>query len=323
MLKYGATAALLVLLPISGCRQTQRLSAPPPPPPRQAVIREIQEFTKSFGFEETGTFSRYSPGKQAFYRCYYTGKLSLPDSYDGLKVKDGNEQGCAVDEQKYDVFFYRIEAVAGPRTPTTEALAEAPLERLAVVVPHEDFHQQKSIRRLPPALEEAAATLVGFLTAAAYAKASHGEDSTLFSNLSGEAQTFLVKSEIINRFHDRLKALYEEARLGKISSAAALAEKQRLFGEIQQACMAIATNPASFNKCPAAMNNAGLAFDRTYTKHYGLLYRLAAAQGNDVRRLLASLSQVPASGGSAEGAAVEYLEKLLQERFSNPASRVD
>ena len=25
-------------------------------------------------------------------------------------------------------------------------------------------------------------------------------------------------------------------------------------------------DPVSFNKCPAAMNNAGLAFDRTYTE---------------------------------------------------------
>jgi hypothetical protein len=51
----------------------------------------------------------------------------------------------------------------------------------------------------------------------------------------------------------------------------------------------------SFNKCPAAMNNAGLAFDNTYTRQYPAMvdrYQRAGANTKatilDLRRLLAS-----------------------------------
>jgi hypothetical protein len=307
------------LLLFGGCRRAQHLPSPAEEPLQQAVIREIQEFERSFGFEATGSFSRHSPSQQAFYRCYYIEKLQLPDSYDGLKVKDGAPEGCAVDEQRYDVFFYRIEAVASAKTPTTEALAQASLERLAVVVPHEDYHQQKSIRRLPPTLEEASATLVGFLTGAEYAKAYHGEGSRLARNLSAEADTFLAKAGVVNGFHARLGALYEEARSGKVSRAEALSEKQRLFEQLQQACEAIVPNPASFNKCPAAMNNAGLAFDHSYTKHYALMYRLAVGHGKDVRSLVETLSRLPAARGWSEEEAVAHLEQILKQRQTVPA----
>jgi hypothetical protein len=321
MLRFSLYTALVLSLLFagSGCRRAQRVSAPAEPHPQQTVIREIQEFEKSFGFEATGSFSRHSPGKQAFYRCYYVEKLKLPDSYSGLRIKDGSPQGCNVEEQRYDVFFYRIEAVASPKTPTTEALAEASLERLAVVVPHEDYHQQKSVRRLPGTLGEASATLVGFLTGAEYAKTFHGADSALSKNLAGEAETFLAKAEIVNRFHARLSTVYAQANAGKISRATALSEKQRLFEELKQSCEAITPNPSSFNKCPPAMNNAGLAFDHTYTKHYALMYRLALGHGKDVRSLVETLSQLPAASGRSEENAVTYLERIVKQRQPAPA----
>ena len=74
--------------------------------------------------------------------CYLTGKLELPDSYRELHLAQGSDTGCAVDERKYDVFFYPAEAVASGASPVTPALADASLERVLVVVPHEDFHGQ-------------------------------------------------------------------------------------------------------------------------------------------------------------------------------------
>jgi hypothetical protein len=276
------------------------------------VVREIQQYGESVGFEKTGSFSHDAPNQKAFYRCYYTGKLDLPDSYAGLKVKDGTEQGCKVDERKYDVFFYPIEAVASAKTPATESLANASLERLAVVVSHEDFHQQKAIRRLPATLEEASTTLVSFLTAAGYAKSSHGEDSEFYRNLAAEPKKFLRKADTVQRFHARLKTLYEDVAAGRAATAFALAEKQRLFEELEQACKAMDPDPVSFNECPAAMNNAGLAFDHTYTKHYALIYRLAASRGHDVSRLWTTLQSLPARKLS-ESEAVAMLEGLLQQ----------
>jgi hypothetical protein len=319
MLRLGITAVVLLPLILGACRRAQPLTAAPDPSPRRQLIREIQEFGRASGFEQTGAFSRQAPRRQAFYRCYYTEKLRLPDSYDGLKVKDGTAQGCEVDERRYDVFFYPIEAVASPNTPVTEALAKASLERLAVVVSHEEFHQQQPIRRLPATVEESSATLIGFLTAAGYARAAQGEDSRLFQNLSGEAETFLNKAEAINLFHGRLKSLYRSAAAGRISRDAALSEKERLFEELRQVCTAITPDPASFNECPAALNNAGLAFDHTYSKHYALMYRLALGHGKDLPSLVDTLKRLPAARRWTEQEAVAYLESLIERRPAIPA----
>jgi hypothetical protein len=312
-LRLTITVILLVLAMLTGCHRARPLSPPPEPSPRLKVIREIQQYGESVGFEQTGTFSRHAPEQAAFHRCYYTGKFELPDSYAGLKVKDGSGRGCNVDSRKYDVFFYPIEAVASPKTPMTAALTEASLERLAVVVSHEDFHQQKAIRRLPPAIEEASTTLVAFLTAAGYAKSAHGEDSALYRNLSGEAAKFLQKAEIIKSFHGRLNALYQDVAAGKTGKSAAISEKQHLFEALAQACKAIDPDPASFNECPAAMNNAGLAFDHTYAKHYPLMYRLAASHNQDVLSLWETLQRLPAKKWS-EPEAVAFLEGLIGSR---------
>jgi len=319
MLRAGIVATLLLPLISGACKRAQPLSASPTESPRQKMIREIQEFGRTSGFEATGSFSRHDQNRQAFYRCYYAEKLRLPDSYDGLKVKDGTAQGCDVDERKYDVFFYAIEAVASPKTPTTESLDEASAERLAVVVSHEEFHQQKPIRRLPVTVEEASATLVGFLTAAEYARAAYGEDSSFYRNLSLEAGIFLKKAETVNRFHGRLRILYQSVAAGRISKAAAISEKLRLFEELQRACQAITPDPASFNECPAAMNNAGLAFDHSYSKHYALLYRLAMDHGKNLPSLVDTLQGLPAARGWTEEEAVTYLEGLLKRRPAIPA----
>jgi hypothetical protein len=313
----GAVVLLPLILLCGSCRRAQPLAAAPEPPPRQKLIREIQEFGRSSGFDETGSFSTGAHGRQAFYRCYYTEKLRLPDSYEGLKTKKGTADGCEVDESSYDVFFYPIEAVASPKTPATESLARASVERLAVVVSHEDFHQQKPIRRLPETLEEASSTLIGFLTAAEYAKAARGQDSTLYRNLAGEAERFLGKAEIVNRFHGRLRSLYRDVAAGKVAGTAALSEKKRLFEELQQACQAITPDPTSFNECPAAMNNAGLAFDHTYSKHYALMYRLALSHGMDLRGLVETLKSLPGRRWS-ERHAVACLERLMNRRGRVP-----
>jgi hypothetical protein len=237
--------------------------APPP-------IEQLKTVEQDAGFHRTGNFGRVDKGVQAYYRCYYTGKLELPESYDELKLRRGTKDGCALDEKKYDVFFYPVEAVASGHTPVTESLAAASTERMAMVVPHEDFHAQ--IDGLPRRIEEAAATLVGFLTGAA---ALHEQ--------ALDAELFLKKSEVVNRYFDRLSTIYKEARHGALSEAAARAEQRRLLDELREECSAIRPNPRSFNKCVSASNNAGLAFDHTYTKYYPLLYRVYEGCGKELK----------------------------------------
>jgi len=241
------------------------LAADAPP-----AIEQLKTVEEVAGFHRTGNFGRVDAGVHAYYRCYYTGKLELPESYDELKLRKGTKDGCALDQNKYDVFFYPIEAVASGHTPVTESLTAASTERIAMVVPHEDFHAQ--IDGLPRRIEEAAATLVGFVAGAA-----------ALNEQALDPELFLKKSEIVNRYFDRLSAIYKAARRGALSEASARAEQQRLLGVLHQECSAIQPSPRSFNKCVSAPNNAGLAFDHTYTKFYPLLYQVYEGCGKDLK----------------------------------------
>jgi len=244
------------------------------------AIEQLKTVEQDAGFHRTGNFGRVDKGVQAYYRCYYTGKLELPESYDELRLRKGAKDGCALDEKKYDVFFYPIEAVASGHTPVTKSLAAASAERVAMVVPHEDFHAQ--IDGLPRRIEEAAATLVGFVTGAA---ALHEQPL--------DAELFLRKSEIVNTGFDRLSAIYKKARRGAVSESAARAEQRRLLDALREECSAIRPNPRSFNKCLSASNNAGLAFDHTYTKYYPLLYRIYEGCGKDLKCTVQTIMAAP------------------------------
>jgi len=262
---------------------------------------------KKLGFHRTKNFHRQSAEIAAAYRCYYTGKLELPDSYAGLQLAPGTKTGCSLDTRKYDVFFYPLEAAGSGKTPVSASLANEPTERFLVVVPHEDFHSSKELQKLPPTLGEGAATLAGFLTAAEVARQQFGEKSEVYQNLQREPELFMRKAEIVNRYHIQLRQLYTAARAGRISQPDALAQKQAAFEELHQACTAILPAPKTFNRCPAAINNAGLAFDETYTKYYPLMYQLYLAKGREIKSTFEALKK--ALNAKAETEAVDNLQR--------------
>ena len=249
----------------------------------------MKAFEQTLGVEATNNFLKYSASQRAVHRCYFTGRLELPGSYRDLHLVQGSDAGCSVDVQQYDVFFYPAEVVATGASPVTPALADAPLERLLVVVPHEDFHSQAVTRGSSPEMAEAAATLIGFLTASEFAKDRYGEGSPAFQRLDREARLFLQKAAIVNLYHDRVSALYSSFRSGKITRQTALARKEELFLALARECAAIVPEPVSFNKCPAALNNAGLAFDNTYTRRYPAMFDRYEQSGEDTRATILSL----------------------------------
>ena len=165
-----------------------------------------------------------------------------------------------------------MEVAASGNTPVTGSLSQASPERVMVVVPHEDFHNDKQLRKLPAAMGEAASTLAGFLTAIQFSRDKFGANSPEHKKLAQEADLFLRKAELVNAYHSEVSALYDAHRSKQITKLEALAKKEKLFSELEEKCRAILPKPASFNPCPAAGNNAGLAFDRTYTQRYPLLY---------------------------------------------------
>jgi hypothetical protein len=289
----AALAACSLNKPIATTPPTSRESLQPLP--SQAIVADLKAFEQTLGVEATNNFLRYSASQRAVHRCYFTGKLELPGSYRDLQLAEGGETGCSVDTQTYDVFFYPAEVVASGSSPVTPALAEASLERLLVVVPHEDFHNQSEARGASPDAAEAAATLIGFLTASEFAKDRYGESSPVFQSLNREASLFLQKATVVNLYHDKVASLYSSFRSGGITRQTALAGKEALFLELGRECAVITPDPVSFNKCPAAMNNAGLAFDNTYTRQYPAMFDRYQRSGRDTRETILELKRLLAT----------------------------
>ena len=203
-----------------------------------------------------------------------------------------DEARCAARADEHDVFFYPVQAVASGEETVTVSLAEAPLERVLVVVPHEDFHNQPEARKAPTEVAEAAATLVGFLTASAFAKEKFGADSTTFRMLDRDVDLFLRKSVIVNLYYEQVSGLYKAFRSGALTPAETLDKKAELFAALRQSCSEISPDPVSFNKCPAVLNNAGLAFDRTYTQNYQLFHDFYRLLGSDTAMLVSRLKRL-------------------------------
>jgi len=289
---------------------------PPSGPTLHDLIAAVKRREKALGFRKTKNFRKESSQNAADYRCYYTGKLELPDSYEQLKLTAGTKDGCTLDHTNFDVFFYPVEAVGSGKTPVTSSLEHASLERVLVVVPHEDFHGSERLTKLPATLNEAASTLIGFLTAAEVAGEQFGPGSEVYRNLLLEPGLFLRKSAVVNSYHERLAKLYGAAQSGELPEPEALAQKEGLFQEVQGTCKGITPAPRSFNKCLSADNNAGLAFDETYCKYYPMMYQLYAANGQDLRETLKDLKQVLAAESEAE--AVERLRALTNARMTTP-----
>lgn len=318
LLLRGTLAALTILGALANSNASDNASPPAGPIARQELIAAIKDLEKSLGFKPTNSFLTQSNQTVAYYRCYYTGKLELPESYEGLQLKKGTKDGCAVDAAKYDIFFYPVDAVAKGNSPVTTSLANSSTERLLVVVPHEDFHQNREVRKLPATLDEAASTLIGFLAAKEVAKQKFGVDSEVYRGLSGEAELFLRKAAIVNRAHTGLRGVYAALRSGKVSKPEALALKARLFAEAEQECKAISPDPKSFNKCLSADNNAGLAFDRTYTEYYPLMYEFFGSHSEDLKSAIDALKQALSAKPASE--VVPHLQSLVKN-LGGPSSR--
>ena len=289
-------------------------------PSRKDLTTAVKRLEKKLGFRRTKNFHTESTESAVAYRCYYTGKLELPDSYEKLQLLNGTKAGCALDPQKYDVFFYPLDAMGSGKSPVSAALAHESLERFLVVVPHEDFHATAELHKLPAAWGEASATLIGFLTGAEVARQQLGEDSEVYQNLRREPELFARKAEIVNRYHVQLSQLYAAARAGQISEGDARAQKQQAFEELHQACMAISPEPKSFNRCLAANNNAGLAFDETYTKYYPMMYQLYVKEGRELKPTIDALQRVMDAKSEDEAlqnlqSAVARDEKLVGTHF--------
>jgi hypothetical protein len=310
-------ACLVILLSAAACSRNPR---PAVAPARAAAasstavettftvneaIAEVKDFLVSLGSHATDNFVQHSDRIISDNRCYFTGKLQLPEFYSSLSMVREDGERCAARSNEHDVFFYPVQAVASGEEVVTVSLAEASPERVLVVVPHEDFHNQSEALQAPTEVAEAAATLVGFLTASGYAHQRFGAESPMARGLARDADLFLRKSLIVNQYYEKVDGLYRDFRSGTLTEEQTIERKHGLFDELLESCSAIAPDPVSFNKCPAAMNNAGLAFDRTYTAHYPMLHDLYTLLGSDATELVSTLKRLMADWPGTAATASE------------------
>ncbi|MGD0223572.1 MAG: hypothetical protein ABSF71_14660 [Terriglobia bacterium] len=151
--------------------------------------------------------------------------------------------------------------------------------------------------------------MIGFLTAAEVARQKFGENSEVYKNLQREPDLFARKAEIVNRYHAQLSQLYAATCAGQISERDTLERKQQAFEELHQACIALSPEPKSFNRCLGANNNAGLAFDETYTKYYSMMYQLYLAEGRELKPTLDALER--AMNARTEEEASQNLQRTV------------
>jgi hypothetical protein len=273
----------LALLAAFGCRRQHDTETPTE---RQQRIQRMQDFAQEKGFPRTGNFRRGATGKEAYFLCYYTRPFALPESYDDLGYRESDARGCGLDESAYDVYFHKVEAVAFENTPVTASLEAASEERALMVAAHEDIHEDPQLDRLPHPVAEAASTLLGMLTAAAFAE--RDGDMQTATRLTGDAVLYNRKASAVNPLHARLRRLYERHRKGELGREETLQAKQAAFADASAACAEFGQGH-SINPCLPVSNNAGLAFDHSYTAWYPQLYALYQAAGADLDRFLEEL----------------------------------
>jgi len=148
---------------------------------------------------------------------------------------------------------------------------------------------------------------VGLLTAREFTRQRLGPDSPPYRNLSNDPELFLRKAGIVNSCHARATAMYSRAR----DDGGVWAAKPRLFAELQQECAAITPDPASFKKFVGAANNAGLAFDYTYTKYYPLFYELHAAQGRNLQATVGAIRRLRSEKIRSEDALLGEVQQWI------------
>ena len=66
------------------------------PADRKDLVSAVKVLEKKLGFRRTKNFHKESKESDAGYRCYYTGKLELPESYSGLQLVAGTEAGGSI-----------------------------------------------------------------------------------------------------------------------------------------------------------------------------------------------------------------------------------
>lgn len=272
------------------------------------LVKELQDYELHFGFVPTNNFKTYQEHLTMYSFCFSAEQFSLEVSYMGEWVD------CAFDEHRYDVHKYRVEAVAGIKTPLTRALVSASPARFIMVVFHEDFHEQMS--GVPTwAINESAATLLGLLVSREYAFQKYGAASIISREFDADITHYLEVARIEENHAALLKALYGSVSRGELTRAQGLEAKEKLFSEMRGSCKTIFLRTMA--GCGLLKNNADFGVAFKYAQYYRLFYALHQSCGEDVRktgRVLSSLAHEQLT----EETYVDRVNKIIAKELTCP-----
>ncbi len=280
------------------------------------LITEIKAFEKKIGFNETENFKTYSDETKSYDYSFFTPITTLPYSLDDplLQAADGKPESIPIDLEKYDVFFYSIQALAGIETPVTRSLLQAPLPRFIHVIFHEDWHEQIDF---PLGIEEPSAEVVSYAAALLFAKEKFGQDSDVYETLENRFNKKLEESELYRHYYDELNILYASFHAGAISEADTLAQKATLLKEMAKELKSL------WGAAPRQMNNAFISFQMTYFRHFPLIQQVYSATDYNLAETMAILRSMPAQEVAFDTIAeVKSIEKEVTDYllpYSRPA----
>ena len=280
------------------------------------LITEIKAFEKKIGFNETENFKTYSDETKAYDYSFFTSITTLPYSLDDplLQAATGKPENIPIDLEKYDVFFYSIQAIAGGETPVTKSLLQASLPRFIHVIFHEDWHEQIDS---PLGIEEPSAEVVSYTAAMLFAKEKFGQNSEVYETLQKRFNKKLEESELYQQYYDELNILYSSFHSGVVSEADTLAQKARLLKEMEKELKNL------WGAAPRQLNNAFISFQMTYFRHFPLIQRVYSATNYDLAETMAILRSVPAQevafGAVAEAKSIEKEVTDYLLPYSRPA----
>ena len=287
-LLLGAPALVVALF--SGCAQIQDFIFPAPNVPGEwnALLTEVRAFERRIGFQETANFKTLynaeakSETQSEYPMCSYAPRFQLPYSYEDPLVRWGdaqNDADCRAAAKGEDVYFTMVEALGEIGTAVTATMLEGKLDRFLYLVIHEDCHDQFD---LPYGVEEALCNVLGYKGMAAFTEQKYSGRAREGRAIRRYAETQSQLTRAVVAYYRQVEQLYARHARQEIAAEAVLIERARIFGGAER----------TFGWKRQAMNNAGLANEMTYSRHYQRLEAAHERLGNDLQKTVAFFKQV-------------------------------
>jgi len=187
------------------------------------------------------------------------------------------------------------------------------MPRFIHIIFHEDWHEQMDS---PLGIEEPSAEVVSYVAAMLFAEEKFGQGSAVYKTLREEFNNKLEESKLYQQYYEELDALYSWFHSGKISEAETLSRKAELLESMGDGLKDI------WGAKPRRLNNAFIAFQMTYLRHFPLMHRVFSATDFDLVKTMAIFRLVPNQGAefdnveelkSLETSVIDYLRDTLRE----------